>query len=94
LRTERARFDPFALSEKVEKHLRQIARLQQIAAQRSEEQGWPDAAAATESLRSSCAAAATLAAKTNSLPGLTHPNKQTKTKPSPVSLNMAQPLAA
>ncbi len=71
LQRERAGFDPFALSDKVEKHLRQIARLrQQIATERSEEQGWLDALAvraapcATESLRSSCATAAALTAKT------------------------------
>lgn len=99
--TEREQLDPFALSEKVESHLRRIARLrQQITAERSLEQGWPDAlavgaaASAMESLRSSYAPAATPTAKPLSISRLTHPNKQTKTKPSPVSLNMAQPLAA
>lgn len=101
LRVERERLDPFALSDKVEIYLRRIARLREkIAAERSQEEGWPDALAtgaapsAPESLCDSCAPGTAPVAKTPSLRGLTHPKKPTKTKPSPVSLNMAQPLAA
>jgi len=79
LGAERAQLDSFALAEAVEKHLRKIARLlEQIAAERFRQ----------DEEGGPCGR------KTSSFRRLTPPKKQTKTKPSPVSLNMAQPLAA